>query len=56
MGGHDERSSHVVDLLETLGVLVTISEGGLGWINWSLHVSHLRAEVGVSGETRVSFR
>ena len=56
MGGHDERSGHVVDLLETLGVLVTISEGGLGLINRSLHVSQLRAEVGVGGITRVSFR
>lgn len=49
MGGHDEGPGDIVDLLETLCVLVTISEGGLGWLDRGLHVAHLGAEVGVSG-------
>jgi hypothetical protein len=49
LGGHDEGTGDIVDLLEALCVLVAIGEGGLGGLNRGLHVSHLGAEVWVSG-------
>ena len=49
VGGQDERPRHIVDLLQTLCVLVTVGKGGLGCINWGLHISHLGTDIGVSG-------